>query len=151
MKFFLTGIHFDNPRLTRDWRIWLQYLCWCIKHWMMFHKPYLPMFVRGWAYRHYGNERFHQSWRMREWWRDGLGADVSKIAKPLPWPLCETAEGPFVRPWSRVERFFSNHTGGRSHRCEFTDREMGALYGGQQGAFMDRFFEQFIGNISNSD
>jgi hypothetical protein len=124
-----TGIRFRDPRLIRDYRIWLQYLCWCIQSWMSSHKPILPMFLRVWAYR--------------------LGADVSEIAKPLPWPLGEAAMGPFLAPWNRVERFFRDRTGGRSHRCEFTDREAGALYGGQQGPFMNKLFEQLLENIGS--
>lgn len=147
IRFILTGIDFRNPNLTRNPRLWAQYLCWCVQHYMMFNKPILPGFIRIWAHRRWP-ERMHMTWRMREWWRDGLGHDVSNIPKPLPWPLCEAAMGPFLAPWNRVERFFRVRTGGRSHRCEFTDRESGALYGSQQGPFMDALFEQLIANIS---
>ncbi len=47
----------------------------------------------------------------------------------------------------RVCRWFRDRTGGRSHRCEFTDREHGALYGFNEGAFMDKLFDQFLKNI----
>jgi hypothetical protein len=93
-------------------------------------------------------ERFHQTWQQRKWWDEHLTVDVRTIPKPLPWPLCEGAVGPLLVPWNRIERFFRARTGGRSHRCEFTDSGIGALYGGQEGAFMDKYFEQFIGNIS---
>ena len=148
MSHFTRGIRWRDQRLTRDYRLWLQYLCWCIQSWMSFHKPILPSFIRGWALRRWP-DRFNRTWRMHEWWRDGLGADMTGIAKPLPWPLCEAAFGPFLKPWNRIERFFRSHTGGRSHRCEFTDPKIGALYGGQQGAFMDLLFEEFLENISN--
>lgn len=51
----------------------------------------------------------------------------------------------------RAQRFFRNHTGGRSHRCEFTDPERGALYGGTDGGFMDAYFERFFNEISDED
>lgn len=145
-NYFTKGIRWRDPRLTRDLRIWAQYLCWCISSWMSFHKPILPMFIRVWAMRRWP-ERMGMTWRMRAWWRDGLRSDVSKIPKPLPWPLCEAAMGPFLTPWDRVTRFFRSFTGGRSHRCEFTDPQQGALYGGQDGPFMDELFEVFIERI----
>lgn len=108
--------------------------------------PILPDFIRLWALRRWP-ERYNLTWQMREWWQKGLGYDVSNIPKPLPWPLGEAALGPFLPPWNRAERFFRSHTGGRSHRCEFTDPKIGALYGGQEGPFMDQLFEQFLRNI----
>jgi len=146
IRFVMKGVRFRDPRLTRDWRIWVQYLCWCIQAWMSSHKPILPSFIRIWAIRRWP-DRINMTWRMREWWQDGLGADVSKIPKPLPWPLCESAMGPFLAPWNQVERFFRSHTGGRSHRCEFTDPKHGALYGGQDGPFMDEMFDEFLKKI----
>lgn len=146
IRFITKGVHFRDPRLTRDYRIWLQYLCWCIQSWMSSHKPYFPLFIRVWAFRRWP-DRINVHWRMYNWYVDHLGADPKTLDKPLPWPLCESAFGPFLAPWNRIERFFRSHTGGRSHRCEFTDREMGALYGGQRGAFMDELFDEFIGRI----
>ena len=147
MKFFMKGVQLRDPRLTRDWRVWSQYLCWCIATIMSDHKPILPIRVRLWAYQRWP-DRVHLTWRMYHWWIDGLGADPKTLKKPLSWPLGEAAFGPFVGPWNRVSRWFRNHTGGRSHRCEFTDPKIGALYGGQRGAFMNELFEQFIENIS---
>jgi hypothetical protein len=80
----------------------------------------------------------------REWEARGL----TDYPRPLPRYIGAAAIGPFIRPWNWVARFFRRFTGGRSHRCEFTDREKGALYGGKEGAFMNRYFEQFLANIS---
>lgn len=52
-----------------------------------------------------------------------------------------------VRYWRRVQRLFRQHTGGRSHRCEFTDRQKGALYGHNYGAFMDDYFNKFVDSL----
>jgi hypothetical protein len=52
------------------------------------------------------------------------------------------------KPWRTVKFFLRSHTGGRSHRCEFTDPKKGALYGYDNGAFMDLYFDEFIRRIS---
>lgn len=146
IRFIAKGVRWRDPRLTKDWRIWLQYICWCIQAWMSNHNPILPGFIRIWALKRWP-ERYHLTWRMSEWWRDGLGADMTDIAKPLPWPLGEAAMGPFIKPWEKTKRFFRGHTGGRSHRCEFTDPKIGALYGGQEGPFMNELFDEFVRKI----
>jgi hypothetical protein len=145
---FLKGVDFKNARLTRSLRVWFEYLCWCIQSWMDTHKPYLPVKMRAWLLAKFPPERWHSG--RTYYYRLRNGAKASEISKfkPLPWPICPSAFGPFVGPWSRVERWFRNRTGGRSHRCEFTDKTDGALYGGTEGGFMDKLFDQFIENIS---
>lgn len=67
--------------------------------------------------------------------------------KPLPWWLGQYAFGPLERPWWNLTRLVNKGRGGRGHRCEFTDPEMGALYGHKNGAFMDRMFDVFLSRI----
>lgn len=50
-----------------------------------------------------------------------------------------------------LQGFFRARTGGRTHRCEFTDKIEGALHGGKKGAFMDAYFEKFLENISEHE
>lgn len=148
MGLFFKGIHWRDPRLTRSPRLWWQYFCWCIQHWMSNHRPLYPMFVRRFLCRFFPDERrYHLSWRTWYWWRDGLGTEVD--FKPLPWWVGEGFIGPFVIPWNKTRGWFRSRTGGRSHRCEFTDPRRGALYGGVEGPYMDRYFEQFIAAISD--
>ena len=139
------------PRRTSNPLIWWQYLCWRIQFWMSGHRPLLPSPVRMWAYNRWGGRRYSISPRTVEGWIrfGGLTPEQAKQDqyRPLPWPFGEYAMGPFVGPWARVQRFFRSQTGGRSHRCEFTDKEHGALYGHNEGAFMDRLFERFLDNI----
>lgn len=146
----LKGIDFRNPRLTRSWRIWLEYLCWSVQFWMSYHKPYLPLRLRAFIFRHTAPERHHLSWRMVEHWKQ-VNPDYVHPYKPLPWPIMPSAFGPFVGPWDRVTRWFRRHTGDRSHRCEFTDKTRGALYGGQEGGYMNKLFEQFLHNIETEE
>ena len=68
--------------------------------------------------------------------------------QPLPWYVGEVAMGPFYPLWKQMRAIVRKGRGGRSHRCEFTDKERGALYGGKDGGFMNEYFEQFIQNIS---
>lgn len=134
-------------RKTRNPAIWFAYWCWCVQFWMACHTPYWPMPVRHWAYRRYGENRYGLTWRQIAQWRR-VRPDWQPTAFPLPWWLGAYALGPFQFPWRRVQRWFRDRTGGRSHRCEFTDREHGALYGHREGPFMDAFFEQLIANVS---
>jgi hypothetical protein len=135
----------ETNRKTLSPVIWFQYFCWNVQFWMNTHKPYYPLRLRIWLLNGY-DERRHQITRqmVRVW--ENLGR--TEYPEPLPWYIGTAALGPFVGPWSKAARFFRRLTGGRSHRCEFTDPEQGALYGGKEGAFMDRYFEQFIANIS---
>lgn len=152
MSYLLKGVNFRHPHLTKDLRVWWQYFCWCVHAWMMSHRPYYPQFIRVWALRHYGSQRYHMSWRMVEQWRRvDPNYVLKKEWRPLPWWLGESALGAFLKPWDRAERWFRQRTGERSHRCEFTDAKEGALYGGQRGAFMDEYFEQLIRNIDESE
>lgn len=146
--YFMKGVDLRDPRLSRDWRLWAQYFCWCIANWMSCHKPYLPIRLRCWLLRRFPQNRWGMEWRLWEFWVS-QGYDLTDAPRPLPWPVCPDGFGPFVAPWNRVERWFRQRTGGRSHRCEFTDRRHGALYGGTDGAFMDRLFERFVENISD--
>ena len=126
----------------------LEYLCWRIQFWMMCHRPIMPVRLRAWALNYYGDERYHVSRRQRDFWIKQNAIDPGDLRfKPLPWPFGESAQGPFIGPWEQIARWFRSHTGGRSHRCEFTDPKRGALYGHKEGAFMDRLFEQFLKNI----
>jgi|SRR6185369_1971960 len=154
IAFILEGIDFKNPRLTRSTRIWFQYFCWCIRHYMMFHHPDYPGWIRGLVYKYYphAHQRWSVTWNMVRLWQH-INPDFKLMPEitPFPWWIGMAALGPLRTPWTAVSRWFGRHTGGRSHRCEFTDRTHGALYGGQDGGFMNHYFEQFIANISAED
>jgi hypothetical protein len=64
------------------------------------------------------------------------------------WMGKQNLRSPIRKPWRKLARFVRTGAGGRSHRCEFTDPKMGALYGHREGAFMDRLFDQLLTNIS---
>ncbi len=133
--------------MTKNLRIHLEYLCWRIQFWMSGHKPYYPLWLRMFLLSRFPETRHFMDWiTYNNWLRTGW--QPKPEYRPLPWFVGEAAIGPLVKPWSRVGHFFRAHTGGRSHRCEFTDRRRGALYGGQDGAFMNKLFDQFIENIS---
>lgn len=51
------------------------------------------------------------------------------------------------KPFVLIRNQSRKRTGGRGHRCEFTDKNKGALYGGQEGAFMEKLFQKFIDNL----
>ena len=58
----------------------------------------------------------------------------------------------YERAWrtgwrNKTASWLSKFRGGMSHRCEFTDREDGALYTGKVDAFMDRAIRDFIKTI----
>lgn len=59
----------------------------------------------------------------------------------IAWPVLN-------RPYLRIVRFAIRQKGEFSHRCEFTDKQDGALYGGTSGGFMNELFNQFVKNIS---
>jgi hypothetical protein len=152
--FIMKGIDLKNSNLTRNPRIWLEYLCWCIQYQMSVHKPYYPGWVRGLVLKYYphANERWSIHWNMvRIWQQVNPDWQITPNRTPLPWYIGTAAFGPFIIPWEAVQRWFRSHTGGRSHRCEFTDKSNGVLYGGQDGGYMERYFEQFIANISADD
>jgi hypothetical protein len=142
-------------RRTRSPRVWMEYWCWKTQFWMSGHKPYLPMVLRNWAYSRWGGRRWSVTPDLVAGWRRWGGLTDEDARKPenqpLPWPFGPYALGPFVGPWDRVSRFFRQHTGGRSHRCEFTDKEHGALYGHKEGPFMDAYFDRLLENISDAD
>ena len=141
----------DRKLLTRNWHIWAEYLCWCIARWIDVHQPYYPMWLRKRLLCHYPPQRHGMTaLQYRFWQRNYPKRDLSQW-KPLPWYVGQYGVGPFVRPWRWLYRQFKRHTGSRSHRCEFTDRERGALYGGREGPFMNRYFEQFLRNIENPE
>jgi hypothetical protein len=134
--------------MTKSPLIWFQYLCWCIQNWMSKHIPYYPVWLRKWLFKVTpdAHERWHLSQRVVAFWQKNNPGYIHPV-KPLPWYIGEAGLGPLIIPWKRVQRFFRGFTGGRSHRCEFTDPYRGALYGHNEGAFMDKLFEQFIKNI----
>lgn len=111
---FTKGIDPKYP-MTRSWRIWLEYFCWCVNTALPFGVMW-PMWVRIFTLRRFGKHF---------------------VFVPILNPALQ-----------RLKSWFRHHTGGRSHRCEFTDKNHGALYGHSEGAFMDRYFEKFIQNIS---
>lgn len=153
IRWVLRGVDFHDPNLTRSPRIWRQYLFWCIHFGMSYGwQPIYPEVFRRWILRHYphARDRWSITWSTIDIWKQINPEWRTPITrKPLPWWIGTAAIGPFVRPWRRVERFFGNHTGGRSHRCEFTDKQSGALYGQNNGAYMNALFGQFIENISD--
>jgi hypothetical protein len=119
---------------TRNPRIWFQYLCWTIQFWMMIHRPHVvPSVLRVLITR---------LW-MRTW---PTGEKPKKLPAWLHWIWVAHLPG-----WSRVEQLFRRCTGGRSHRCEFTDPHHGALYGYNEGAFMNKLFEQFIRAVEDRE
>lgn len=148
IKHFTHGIEPRNPRLVKSPRVWWKYLNWCIYTYLQRYSFVYPMFIRKWAYRRYGERRYWLSNRTYAYWRETNPDWIpSKESTPLPWYIGEAGMGPVRLVWKRFLRIFSNQKGEYSHRCEFTDREKGALYGGKEGAFMNRLFEQFLENI----
>lgn len=72
-------------------------------------------------------------------WFQMLTYKVGYLIQQPPWW--------FRRPFTFIRNASRKRTGGRGHRCEFTDKKMGALYGGTEGAFMERTFQEFIDNL----
>lgn len=139
-----------KPRKTRNPRIWFQYGCWWVQFWMMFHKPYYPLWLRMWLLNRFPEERRSLTRRTIEGWKH-INPKYEPKYPPLPWFVGDYAFGPFIGPWNRAQRLLRKGTGGRSHRCEFTDPESGALYGHNEGAFMDAYFDQLIANIDAAE
>ena len=135
-------------RKTRNPRIWFQYACWCLQNWMTKHKPYYPDGLRRWLLDRYDPRRHSVSPAQWRFWHKNLKTPPSNEMRPLPWFVGVMAEGPFVGPWWRLSCFVRRFTGGRSHRCEFTDPEAGALYGHRCGAFMQEYFKIFLYNVT---
>ena len=135
--------------MTKNPVIWFQYFCWCAQNWMSKHTPYYPLGVRIWLHRLYP-DTIYQPQHMIDSWRR-FDKHYNERYKPPPWYIGMHCQGPFMRPWRRIQAFFRGLTGGLSHRCEFTDKKHGALYGHKEGAFMNELFEQFIENISVSN
>jgi hypothetical protein len=115
--------------------------------WMSKRSMAYPIWLRIRFFEQYGDRRLGTSWKMIEHWRS-MNPDFEPEYTPAPWYVGEHALGPFYPFWKRLRAIVRKGRGGRSHRCEFTDKERGALYGGKEGGFMDAYFEQFIRNIS---
>src|SRR5689334_13576268 len=107
ITFILRGVDFKDPNLTRDVHLWVRYLCWCIQFWMSCHRPILPDWLRGLIFRLTPPERYHLSWRMIEQWKR-IDPNFNPLHKPLPWPICESALGPFDKPWCVIQRRIRN-------------------------------------------
>ena len=139
-----------NKRMNGEWlRIRLEYLCWKIQFWMRTHRPLYPVWLRGWLLSHFDRERHFITWQaVDRYRRNNREFRLTKKNIPLPWWVGVGAQGPIIKLWNRLEHQFATRTGGRSHRCEFTDKEMGALHGYDYGPFMDQYFEEFIRRIS---
>jgi hypothetical protein len=113
------------------------------------HRPWLPVRLRILLWRLFPDRRRHHvSWHQYRFWLEQPYNDPATLPKPLPWPICPAFAGPFVAPWDRLTHLIARGAGGRSHRCEFTDRRRGALWGHHEGAFMDRLFDAFVEEIS---
>lgn len=127
----IRGLQARLPRpRTRDLRIRLQYTCWRIQFWMMTHRPHVVPSI------------LHMP--IARIWRRLIGRGPVKPPAWLNWIWTAGLPG-----WYSIERFFRRHTGGRSHRCEFTDRQHGALYGHNEGAFMNAYFDKLLENIGD--
>ena len=135
---------------TRNPVIWLRYWAWCIQFWVSHPKRDMayPLWLRKFLLcRVFPDRRRHGlSWRMIRWWESQNPNFVPQYL-PLPWWVGEHALGPFYGLPSRLTRPLRRFAGA-SHRCEFTGRNVGALYTGRVDPFMDRLFDQFIQNIS---
>lgn len=133
--------------MTKNPIIWFQYLCWNIHWWMWQHKPYYPRRLRFWLRKRYPDTEYFTKQQVEIWKKVRKGYQGND--KIWPWYVGDHGFGPFVPLWNRVANIFRKFTGGRSHRCEFTDPYRGALYGYKEGAFMNKHFEQLIRNISD--
>lgn len=139
----------SEPTNTRR-RVRFEYACWNVQWWMERHQPRLPRRLVRRLMPLFDPRRHHVGRQQYDFWLRG-GHDPARLPRPLPWPICPNFEGPLLRPWRRVQRWFRGHTGGRSHRCEFTDPAHGALHGHDEGAFMDRYFDGFLRSIEPED
>jgi hypothetical protein len=138
-----------GARLTRNPVPWLQYAAWCAHWWMWQHQPRYPRHIQAWARRRYGERRMWVTRAdRRTWGRYNPTYIPTKADAPLPWWIGRGAMGPFLPLWEQAQRLLRRCTGGRSHRCEFTGKGCGALWGYHEGPFMERLFDQFLGNIS---
>lgn len=136
--------------MTKNPIVWFQYVCWLVQWWMYKHQPYYPMWLRKRLLNRYPSQRWGMYWAViHNWQRINPKWQLTDDWRPLPWYVGVHAIGPFVKPWQRIASIVAKGTGGRSHRCEFTDKHKGALYGHKNGAFMNALFEQFIANISD--
>ncbi len=141
---------------TKNPVVWAQYACWNVQWWMTLHQPYAPMWFRGWATYRYGvriggpgKEPWLPERHMIEGW---MRLDPSYVPPKLPpWWVGSNASGPLLPVWNRIAGFFRAKTGGRSHRCEFTDPMRGALYGHNEGPFMNAYFDRFLERIGDED
>lgn len=131
-------------------KVWLEYICWKVAFWMGNHEPCYPLAIQRWLLKHYVPSRHFVTWNDIAWWSRNLSNfRVDQTNRPLPWFVGPAARGPFIYPWRRIRSWFWQHTGGRSHRCEFTDLKRGALYGHCEGAFMDEYFNELLQRIDS--
>ena len=152
LKFVLKGVDLKDKRLTRNPRIWAMYLCWCIANKMSYDAFTYPDWFRLYVIKHYSPSRMGMTWkRIDEWKRINPDFKMSPDMRPLPGIIGPYAIGPLNPLWIKLRHFIGKGSGRYSHRCEFTDKERGALYGGKDGAFMNDLFAEFIGNISSDD
>lgn len=138
--------------MTKNPVVWFQYLCWMIQAWMSRHEPIYPSWLRNWIYDHVPNAPLRWSVShadVASWKR--FNPQLDPMMKPLPWWAGIAALGIFYKPWRAIINILRKGTGGRSHRCEFTDPEHGALYGHKEGAFMDRCFDVLLQRIDAAD
>ena len=133
----------------RKIKVYFMYACWIVANWMDNHKPYLPRFVRLLVFKYYpgAETRMVASKRTYDWWIS-QGHEVDKKFKPLPWPICENCFGPFIKPWNKIRNFVAKGRGGHAHRCDFTDKKNGLLYGGD-GQTMNKLWGKFMETIDN--
>ena len=143
---FWKGVDPRNPRFTRSASIYWRYFCW----WAANNLDQLPGGVprrllqlagcfdrRPVTLIHNGPTttlRFESSGR----WRAGEGR------------FYQFWFGPITALFRRIASPFRMVAGANAHRCDFTDRETGLLYGGN-GKAMNLLFAEFSEQISPTE
>ncbi len=142
---FWKGVR-PSQNLTLKAGRWAGYLCW----WLEANLRQLPPMPSTRLYR-LANYLTPRLWARVTWAGRDTEVAVRSGAEANGWePLGSVALHLLAlrlrKPGCLCNRLV-RWRGPFGHRCDWTDRQGGRLYGGQGGA-IDALFEQFIGNIS---
>lgn len=116
LYFIKKGVDLNHPHLTRDWRIWLEYLCWCIQA-KMKSNLYWPVWVRYWWYKRFGQPIYHppivnKMWRVVKFWlraRTGERSHRCEFTDPKRGALYGGTDAGFMNEY--FEKFIENISG----------------------------------------
>lgn len=143
---FWKGVHPRHPRFTRKASICWRYFCW----WAANNLDQLPGGPPRMLMRLAGRFDRRPVTLVHHDRSTYLRFEASGRERAGAARFYQFWFGPFSRLFQRIASPFRTIAGANAHRCDFTDRETGLLYGGD-GAAMNLLFAEFSEQISPTE